>query len=375
MNRRKWRIIVISVLALVMLTACHKQVKVTVPKTSAAQFVIQSHDNQSAQQAKLLNQFVEQRLLTTKGLYTNYRVRKNSKQVATGHDLLLESSGLWLTALVNQHRYGQFRQFYKATKNQFDQGNQFSYRIEETGKKADVNATLDDLRVIRALQTYTQLTHSSKYRHEAAKRFALLRQTVIKDSGQVADFYNVKSKETSNDSALSYYDLLTLKYFESVSPAEQKLYRKQLAVVKKGYLGDGFPLYASSYNWQTNQYSAKALNTSEMLETLLHLSEVGQLKSQSLSWLNQQVTRKQLYNEYTTLGTVTDRNQSAANYALAAMIFANAGHRQAYQRAMAVVWQGQVTDKTSPIYGGLGDVKTTDAYSYNNLVGLVATMY
>lgn len=70
MNRRKWRIIVISVLALVMLTACHKQVKVTVPKTSAAQFVIQSHDNQSAQQAKLLNQFVEQRLLTTKGLYT-----------------------------------------------------------------------------------------------------------------------------------------------------------------------------------------------------------------------------------------------------------------------------------------------------------------
>lgn len=375
MNLRKWQVIIISTLALVILTACHKQVKVTVPKTSAAQFVIKSHNNQSTQQTKLLNQFVERRLLTTKGLYTNYRKHKNSKQLATGHDLLLESSGLWLTILVNQHRYGQFRRFYKATKTQFDQGNQFSYRIEENGKKANVNATLDDLRVIRALQTYTQVTHSSKYRHEAAKRFALLRQTVIKDSGQVANFYNVKSKETSDDSALGYYDLLTLRYFESVSSAEQQLYRKQLSVVKKGYLGDGFPLYASSYNWRTNQYSAKALNTSEMLETLLHLAEVGQLKSQSLSWLNQQVTRNQLYNGYTTLGTVTDRGQSAANYALAAMIFANAGDQSAYQRAMALVWQSQVTAKKSPIYGGLGDLKTTDAYSYNNLVGLVATMY
>lgn len=375
MKRRKWQLISIAVLALVMLTACHKQVKVTVPKTSAAQFVIKTQDQQSPQQTKLLQQFVEQRLLTTKGLYTNYHRSKNSKQVATGHDLLLESSGLWLLTLANQHQYKQFRQFYKATKQQFDQGNQFTYRVEETGKKADVNATLDDLRVIRALQTYAQLTHSTKYRHEAAERFAMLRQTVIKDSGQVADFYNVKSKAASDNGALSYYDLLTLKYFESVSSAGRQLYQKQLKVVKKGYLGDGFPLYASSYNWQTNQYSAKALNTSEMLETLLHLAEVGQLKSQSLSWLKQQVDRKQLYNGYTTMGTATNRDQSAANYALAAMIFANAGKRQAYREAMTLVWQSQITAKSSPIYGGLGDQKTTDAYSFNNLVGLVATLY
>jgi len=72
---------------------------------------------------------------------------------------------------------------------------------------------------------------------------------------------------------------------------------------------------------------------------------------------------------------VTDRDQAAANYALAAMIFAQASNKTYYQRSMKLAWQSQVLKPTSPIYGGLGDVETTDSYSYNNLVTLLAAEY
>jgi hypothetical protein len=42
---------------------------------------------------------------------------------------------------------------------------------------------------------------------------------------------------------------------------------------------------------------------------------------------------------------------------------------------MALVWQSQVTDKDSIIYGALGDMQTKDAYSFNNLVALLASLY
>ncbi|KLD58611.1 hypothetical protein WP50_24965 [Lactiplantibacillus plantarum] len=108
------------------------------------------------------------------------------------------------------------------------------------------------------------------------------------------------------------------------------------------------------------------------METLLHLAEVGHLKATSRRWLIQRVTHRDLANGYTTRGTVSVGGESAANYALAASIFATLGDEKHYQVAMNNVWRLQVQQDSSPINGGIGDVKTKQVYSYSNLTALNA---
>ncbi|WP_125568661.1 hypothetical protein [Companilactobacillus insicii] len=369
--------IFLILLPIIFLSGCNsnKNVAVNVPKMSASDFLDSKDYGNYSTQNKLLDNFVSNKMLTKQGIYTNYRQENAVKKVATGHEMLSESSGLWLEYLVYTHQYKKFRDFYKSTKETFDQGEQFSYRYDSQSKnKSNVNATLDDLRIIRALQMYAQATDNSKYQKEAATRFAQLKSGSI-PNGKLVDFYDTKAKKSSSDSSLAYYDFKTLRYFESTSAKGRDYYNNQLKVVQKGYLGDAFPLYASSYSWSQGGYSSKNLNTSEALETILHLAEIGKVKKVTLNWLEQQVKSRKLYNTYSINGSVVDKDQSSGSYALAAMIFANTKNKKMYDYTMNVMWKSQVTDKGSPIYGALGIKHLKQAYSFNNLYGLIASEY
>lgn len=352
-----------------------KAVTGTVPKTKPVTFVRSTalHTTTDQQNQQKLAQFIKTKMATDQGIYTNY-VDTATRQtaVATGHEMLSESAGMWLTYLAQHHQYKAFRTFYQATVKTFGDNGQFSYRYDpKTKKRSTVNATLDDLRIIRALNLYDALTKTNHYQQTAADHFAALSQGAIKN-GQLTDFYDVKTKQAAKTLSLAYVDLKTLHYYENQTNKQKKDYQQQLKVIQSGYLGDVFPLYASSYNRDTKAYSAKNLNTSEALEVLLHLAEVGKLKPASLSWLQQQVAKKDLANSYSTAGSVVDSGTSTANYALAAMIFSLEKDQSHYRLAMQKVWAGQVMQKNNAIYGGIGDAKTLQSYSYSNLTALNA---
>ncbi|MQS75583.1 hypothetical protein [Companilactobacillus halodurans] len=368
-------LLALSLLFFLLMSGCiNRKIDYQIP-TSKSQFIHQGNHNRYQSQEKMLREFIENKLVTKKGIYTNFKQQKVSKDSASGHEMLSESSGLWLEYLAYTHQYQKFRQFYQATKETFNQKTQFSYRYDpKTNKLNNVNATLDDLRIIRALQIYADLTNSKSFKKEAAKRFAMLKKNTM-SNGKIASFYDVKSKEDSAEGSLSYYDLMTLKYFESVSKKSKKMYRQQLEVVESGYLGDAFPLYANYYDWSDKSYSQDNLNTSESLETILHLSEVKKVKEASLNWLEHQVDNDTLYNSYSVNGGVIDKEHSAGSYALAAMIFSRENNSKMYHRAMGLVLKYQVTDKSSAIYGGIGIGQKNEAYSYNNLMALMASKY
>lgn len=333
-----------------------------------------SYGDYSQQQKELVN-FIDQKMVTKQGIYTNYSKQSYVESEARGHELLSESSGLWLQYLAYTHQYKKFRTFYQETKKTFDQGDQFSYRYTPAKKKKfNVNATLDDLRIIKALQMYADLTKNKTYHKEAVTRFAKLKKNTM-SKGKVASFYDVKAHKASNESSLAYYDLATLKYFESSSAKNKQMYKEQLAVVQSGFLGDAFPLYAASYNWQGKNYSNTELNTSEALETILHLSEVGKVKTVTLNWLERQVNNNTLYNTYSANGSVLSKSHSAGSYALAAEIFAVNKNEKMYRKSMKLVWKYQIQDKNSPMYGAVGIEHKKEAYSYNNLMALVAAQY
>lgn len=372
--KKNLQMILLCLMVFVLAGCSSQKTKVTVPGVES-DFSKRSHYGDYTSNEKKLRHFIENKMMTKKGIYTNYKKQSYKKSVARGHELLSESSGMWLEYLAYTHQYKKFREFYRATKKTFDQGSQFSYRYTpSTNKKFNVNATLDDLRIIRALQMYADQTGNKSYKEEAARRFVSLQKNTM-SNGKIASFYDVKTRKASDDGSLAYYDFSTLKYFESTSKQNREMYKKQLAVVQNGYLGDAFPLYASSYNWSNKTYSNNDLNTSEALETLLHLSEVGKLKQVSLNWLKNQVDRNTLYNGYSVNGNVVSRSHSAGSYALAAMIFAKAGNKAMYQKAMKLTWKYQVKNEKSVIYGGIGIEHQNEAYSYNNLTTLLAAKY
>lgn len=358
------------------LTACrHTVIHAAPPQKSPQAFrapAVTFHTRQDQQKQRSLSEFIANRLVAAQGIYTNY-VETDVRQanLATGHEMLSESAGMWLIYLAEHYRFAEFRRFYQLTVATFGEHGQFSYRYDpDRSKRFAVNATLDDLRLIKALNLYDAMTHTTHYRQAAADHFAALKAGALRD-GKVYDYYNPQTKQVARTSSLAYIDLRTLGFYERGSTAGRRAYREQLKLVRGGYLGDVFPLYSASFNWDTLTYSDHPLNTSEALETLLHLAESQHLKAASRSWLTQQVRDKTLYNGYTTAGSVTDSGQSAANYALAAMIFAQVRDRTNYQRAMAMVWQDQVTAH-SAIQGGIGNAQTGQSYSFNNLTALNA---
>lgn len=360
---------------MIILTGCSQKTTLKKPTRSSSELVKTTDYSSYDTQEKNLEYFIGKKLVTKKGIYTNYSKQKYVESEARGHEMLSESSGLWLEHLAYTHQYKKFRTFYQQTKDTFDQGDQFSYRyVPAKNKKFSVNATLDDLRIIKALQMYAELTKNKSYHQEAATRFAKLQQRTMK-RGKIASFYDNSAHKASTDSALPYYDLLTLRYFESGTAASKKMYQQQLTVVQDGFLGDAFPLYATNYNWQSKSYGKDNLNTSEALETLLHLSEVGKIKKVSLNWLTRQVNNNTLYNSYTNTGSIVDSGHSAGSYALAAEIFATTGNQKMYHKAMNLVWKYQISDKSSPMYGAIGLERKKEAYSYNNLNALIASQY
>ncbi|WP_203643059.1 glycosyl hydrolase family 8 [Levilactobacillus andaensis] len=377
--RFKWQFGIVLLSIGLLLGGCQsKAVTGTPPKTKPTTFVRSTsiHTATDRQNQRRLAAFISTKLTTKQGIYTNYvDTSQRTTSAATGHELLSESAGMWLEYLATQHDYQKFRTFYQATVKTFGSHGQFSYRYDpRSQKRFAVNATLDDLRIIRALNLYDALTKTSHYRQTAANHFATLQAGALKN-GRLYDYYDPQTKQTAKTSSLAYFDFKTLNYYEQESQAGRKAYKEQLKVVHGGYLGNVFPLYAASFNWKQLTYSTKDLNTSEALETLLHLAEIGELRSTSRTWLAQQVKGHKLYNGYSTAGSVTDNGQSTANYALAAMVFATAGDQANYRQAMQLVWQGQVTAQSSPIIGGIGNAKTKQSYSYSNLTALNAAGY
>jgi hypothetical protein len=358
------RKLIVALACTLMLAGCStKQIKIT--KSQGVGFTQKQAD--ASEQTTALTKFLIRKFVRTDGVITTIGGAKSGTTTAAGNEYLSESSGLWLLHLVNTKQYAQFRTFYRATKKVLYNGKTFSYRYDSAKKKRyKVNASVDDLRIMRALIAYDEATGSKHYHAELQTIYSNW-AAVCLDGGHLRNFYDNRSREASDTSSLAFYDLQTLRYLQG----DTKAYRNQLRIVRAGYLGDALPLYASAYDWSGQTYSSKDLNTSEALETLLELARVGKMRTASHAWLVQQLQAKDMPNSFSTTGAVCDANQSVANWALVAQIFAAEHDAKHYDQTMRLIWRQQVT-KAGSLHGGFGDPATGKAYSYSNLNILLA---
>ncbi|MGL4697332.1 hypothetical protein [Enterococcus larvae] len=320
----------------------------------------------------LLKTFIQQKLMKDGNIITNYLPNEEQQNVATGHDLLSESAGLYLLDLAAKDTKGRFDVFYKRTVDTFYDGTQFSYRVTDKGVKYDVNASLDDLRIFRALIIAKANFDTTDYDEDIQDFTEKFIQHSTND-GLLIDFYDVKNDEKSQEISLFYLDYRTLSYLYQLHDIDAKYLQYQVNIAKNGYISDEFPLYHQRYSYKSEKYlDGDNINIIESLLTIRYLAEIGEADPNSLEFVKEHVAKGTLFNAYDLNGNPVDKNQSAASYAIAALIGYFTNDDELYTQALSVLENFQTMDATNVLYGGIGDPLTKEVYSFNNLMALLA---
>jgi hypothetical protein len=257
----------------------------------------------------------------------------------------------------------------------FDMDTGFSYRYSpKQQKKYMINAAVDDMRIIRALHEAGRMFKDTKYVTEADTYGSRFYKHNINDE-HLYDFYDAAYRTTNASITLCYIDLKTLQLLPASIKQQQKLAANMLEIIQGGYLSDQFPFYETRYQYKTRSYSSDSINTVESLLTILALAEVKQHNPESIRYLKEQVRAGTLYGQYTKEGKPTNDIRSTAIYAISAMIGSQLGDGPLYEDSIRRMNEFQVRDAASPLNGGFGYEPTLQAYSFDNLMALLAYTY
>lgn len=333
-------------------------------------FTLSGDDNE-----QLVFQFIRDKLSHSDGVYTNYLDTDQSDQNATGHEILSESTGLLMRYYVRTGQKSEFDQVWAFARQTFDLQSGFSYRYSpKLDKRYMLNAAVDDLRIIRALHEAAVKFQEAGY-HEQANAYGERFLTYNVKDGYMYDFYDEQYRTTNAFITLCYIDIATLRQITAFSDAHNALLIRMNSIVANGYISDQFPFYETRFDYASKSYQSDQIRTVESLITILSLAEMKQQKPASVSFIKEHVKQGTLYGQYTKEGKAANQVQSTAIYALAAMIGAELGDQELYEASIARMNQFQIQDSASPFYGGFGDVKTEMAYSFDNLMALLAYTY
>lgn len=317
--------------------------------------------------------FINNEMSDQYGIFTNYQKTKEDQNMATGHEVLSESAGFMMAFAVSAQMEDLFKTEVSKMQRTFDTGKLFSYRYSPLKKKSyPVNATVDDLRIIRVLDHASDVFEDPSWRNLSqtyAKRFS--QTNLIGD--HLIDFYDGDLGIKSQQITLCYIDLTALALLPLNKKSLDKLLKTQETILTEGYLSDEFPLYQTRYNYDIQQYQdSQQINIVESLISLLHLVRQDKQRPESIAYLKNQTAKGKLYNVYNPKGQVVDENQSTAAYALSAIIAARLGDVDFYETSIKHMEKFQVVDQQSPFYGAFGDASTHEFYSFDNLLALLA---
>ncbi len=315
--------------------------------------------------------FVEGKMMDAGGVFTNYLPSEEAGELAVGHSVLLESQGLILSYYTREGSGAMANEAVSFVNNMLDTGRILSYRLDEDGGRHRVNAAVDDLRFIGALLDATDTFGRADYRDQAIVYAKRLYDTNVKEN-MLLDFFDEQYGITNTFTTLCYLDLYTMKRIAAFDERWLPVIDKMRATALGGYLGDTFPMFQTRFDWEKCSYESRRINMVESLLTMYHLSLVDSCPKTSLGYLKLALQNGELYAVYNTDGTPHSDVKSTAVYALCALIGASEEDGQLYQAAISHMLPFQVADEKSPVHGAFADAQTLAAYSFDNLMALLA---
>lgn len=320
----------------------------------------------------LCKQFVLSKLLGNRGdVYTNY-IQTPSDGLTRGHDALSESQGLLMQIAVKADDRQLFERVWGYAKENMQSDNSlFSWRIVE-GTKADSSATIDDLRIVDALFSASQVWKTNAYDADITQISDALLSECIKGSLPITA-YDFSTEAGTDEVQLSYLDLQLMQRLASKNEKWQKVYNKSKQLISKGIVSRALPLYRPK--WDIGEHQFESSDKFNMIDSLLveyHLVQIGSINEKHLDWLKTQLAQGQIYCDYNANGEAVSAGESTAVYAITMLIAKEAKNTDLYALARDRMLKFQVSDATSEIYGAFGDESDLQVYSFDNLMSLLA---
>ena len=320
---------------------------------------------------ELCFRFILENLLQADGgVRTNYLDKTRNDELATGAQVLSESMGLWMLYAVETGNQIMFDQSLAFVTTRLDTDGILSYRYIPSEGAYPVNAFLDDMRVIRSLLLADEAFGGGYLETVLAYANRLYRTNVIKN--RALDIFDAQSGVANDFITLCYPDFDTMKRLAAHDRKWQAVYDEMRGIVKNGYLGDQFPMYAGTYYYKEGIYSANDISTVQSLLTVYNLALIGESRQSSIDYIKRNTENGSLYGSYGTDGKAKNNVESTAIYAICADIGKAVGDDELYEAAIAQMNRFQVLDENSKVFGAFANAQTLDLYAFDNLMALLA---
>lgn len=321
---------------------------------------------------EILNKFINEKLMDEYGgIYTNYNNISTEGDLTKGHDILSESQGMMLNYCLYKNDQEKFNDSFKYIKeNMFLKNGLISWRIENN-KSSDVSATIDDLRIARALIIGAEEFDNLKYRYYGIKISNGIYKNLIQEN-RLIDFHDGYGK--SNVTTLCYLDLYALKLFSLFDDKWNDVYTKSLEIINNGYISDELPLYRKYYDGNIEIFdNEENIDTLLSILVILNKAEVNEDISKSVDWIKERLKYIGYISTYYNINTLDESKiESTSIYANIAQIAKVINDEELYNMAINKMKNFQVINEKSNIYGSFGNEQTEDVYSYDNLNALLA---
>ena len=311
-----------------------------------------------------------QNYLTNQDGGIQLHVQADSADSPSGQDVLAESQGLIMEYAALTQNEELFTSALDYTEEHLASNGLLRWYGTQSGASARVNALLDDLRVLRAMNTYQQL--SGRDPGDMTEHAAAIALYNIDDNGNLVDFYTFDDGTKAHQLTMCYADWTALAVLEELEPYTSSTIEAARDLVNGAYLGDDFPFYANNYNYETGRYDDGSLNMAEAMLTLLHQAEADSLPNASLQWLRTQMEGDGIWARYDTKGNVIPGYEyhSSAIYAIVGMIALECGDETLLTQALNRMEEFRCFDASSTLNGAFADSMETVS-SFDQCTALV----
>lgn len=285
-------------------------------------------------------------------------------------EALSESMGLWMIYLALKDDHTQFERAVKTVKQEFLSKEKLVMWEIVKGEKANTNALIDDLRIIETLYEMGERTQQSSYLSLANKMSqAILNYNRVNHN--FVDFYDQTYDMKSGQLTLSYLNPTTFRYMVSHGQLSDSEFVEIRNFMNK--LPDDGVFFPISYDIKKQDYLfEETVNLIDQLYISIYLERFGIKKNTLYKWIKESIeAEKTLYGRYRRENLEPAVNyESVAVYALAIIYSLEKNDSDLAMKLYGHMKKHQITDSTSPYFGGYTDSDTT--HSFDNLLALIA---
>ncbi|MBC9783931.1 hypothetical protein H1S01_05330 [Heliobacterium chlorum] len=350
-----------------------------------------SAQEKAQRQEGQLARFVTGTLMNDQGgVYTNFRDdRPEKRDEARNHDILSESTGLLMEYALQTNDHELYRQQVAyARKHLSSPYGVLSWKVRDAdGKSQPSSALIDDLRIAAAL--------IQGYERWQERQDLMLARGILEgvyrfeqSSGSWRPWYDWSGVEVSwkswhenlkaNGASVLPVRYLAPDYIKIAATVDERfadLAPQATALIKTSDLHNG--LFATDLDPAKGPLQEKLeVNMIDSLLTAWNGARGGYVSKPTVEFLKRELKKGHIYASY-------HRNQqkkaipmtqveSPAVYALAALFLWQAGEPDWANSAVDHLLLNRISNEQSPFFGGFGDPRTGDCYSFDNLMALQA---